>query len=487
MANRQWRGRRWLVVGCLAAIAAAPARSWADGGLIISEEVSVEEVPGGTQAEAALSGMVSSTDQRAVFWLDEDDGCWDMFVDPGTIEVSGAAWIMPLPVRPRTIESASAEFIDQLDAATMPLLLTTYTRIIEHYRYVDSGGGSSGIGCMGSADLANGEEEVYDGSETVDEGSDSDVVEPPVDVWARGRLGSVEYEVIEADEAAALMIWLEDNGYVVPEGIEPLLGEYVAEGQLFFVARLSREPGDGEGVPVFRFELCDLVMPDYPIRLSQMSVSGSLAFTLWFIFPSSIGGVTSTNTEVANFNLLHGTITETTDGGPPQDFEQLYLDYRELIHDLDGGRGLAVEYSWMVNEASVAQRIEHLGSEALPEDRSQWSPELEQVVDTAPQVLRLSGDFPVSQMDEDVEFGSGTLLSEPAVFEREVVTYEQEYSWDDGSDSTEAPEGEPIFDDASCAVTDRRRGDGRSLPIAALLLVAALLVFRRAGRNGRRC
>ena len=95
----------------------------------------------------------------------------------------------------------------------------------------------------------------------------------------------------------------------------------------------------------------------------------------------------------------------------------------------------------------------------------------------------MSGDFPVEEMSWDLHFQAFPSSAESGVYSREVVTYEEEWV-DGGSSSPEAEDPDPVFEDASCRVQQR---PSRGLPIGGLLLVVAVLLWRRAGRRDHPC
>lgn len=459
---------------------------WADGGFIVTREVlDTEVVEGETQADAALYGYVSSSNQRAVLWL-SGDGCWDMFVDPGTIEVSNAAWVLPLPAAP-DVNPASSDFIDELDAATLPVLVTENRRIVTRvsYDYDSSESGGCGFGGMASDGYSN---RSVEGSDTNDEGSESEGVEPAVQVWDRGRIGSVTYEVVTSDDPQNLQNWLAENDYVLPSGLDGLLEEYVALGYFFFVAKLEREPGSPPHVPVFRFSLCD-TDPTYPMKLSTLSVAQDLAFTVWIVLPESSDYYSPTNATLERFGSFYEPQIECGDDGfeywgecdSPPDFDNLYLERRREIHALR--RGLALEMATRLTQDLVNQRVSILGETLsdfpLSEDSSEWTDELFDIVDQGRQVMRLSGTFSMEDMEEDIFFQQGLVSEDTGVYSR-MITVHQEV---EVAASHEEEPVEEVFGDASCDISSRRWSSGQLLFPLSMLLLAAVLVVRRRRRE----
>ncbi len=95
----------------------------------------------------------------------------------------------------------------------------------------------------------------------------ADTAAPPIDVIGRETVGGYDVARLGAGDAGALDDWLDRNGYVLPAGAGPILGEYVDEGWRFVAIRLA--PG-AEG----RLKPLAVSFPTeravYPMRLAQL-------------------------------------------------------------------------------------------------------------------------------------------------------------------------------------------------------------------------
>ena len=474
----------------LLAAVLAPRAAAADGGFFITE-VESQTVVEGSQAEAASLGLVSSSGQRGVLWQ-RADGCWDLYIDPGTVALEGAAWIVPVPVVPE-VAAADAAFVDELDAATTPVFVTQERTIVTQYRVYSEGGG--GWGCMGAAVLSDGDRTV-EGSEIEEGEEQGSAPDPSVTLWGSGRLGSLDYEIVSAAEATELEGWLEDNGYVVPDTIRPAVEHYVADGYVFFAARVVRDPDGPIQVPVVRFGLCD-ASPSYPVRLSAVSVAESLRFTLWVVTPPRAAALTPTgrgwqrvSEGLPDLRYDQGCdydydyYCEPIGVWPPPELADVYDSRLAEIFAVDGGRGLAVQYAMSVTADSVERRAGLLGeaarSLALSGPRAGWSPELREIVEVGHLVVRYVGDIPVRAMSSDVLLVPGEVGVESGVYTREI-TY-RESTTVHGRPEEEAAETEPAFDGLQCRAATGPSRLGRLLPLLLVGLVALTLAARRAGR-----
>lgn len=91
-----------------------------------------------------------------------------------------------------------------------------------------------------------------------------------VDVIGRDVIGGYDVTRLNADDAGALDAWLDENGYVLPEGAEPILAEYVYEDWSYVAIRLAA--GAAGALKPLRVSF-ETDRPVYPMRLSQLSTA----------------------------------------------------------------------------------------------------------------------------------------------------------------------------------------------------------------------
>jgi hypothetical protein len=60
-------------------------------------------------------------------------------------------------------------------------------------------------------------------------------------------VGEYDILVLSAKQSDGLQIWLNENGYKMPEGAEPVLDSYIRQGMKFFVAKVNLERQAKEG------------------------------------------------------------------------------------------------------------------------------------------------------------------------------------------------------------------------------------------------
>jgi MYXO-CTERM domain-containing protein len=152
--------------------------------------------------------------ERIVFAIDEEEGMVESHVQifyKG--EADEFAWVVPVPGEPELFLSTEKLF-DALDEATQPLFRTTVfeqgTCSVEDMAVSSSaGGGASGGG--------------------------------GVTVVAEASVGPYDTAVLKANSSDALLTWLQDNDYDLPDDMESVLAPYVANDAHFVALRLQND------------------------------------------------------------------------------------------------------------------------------------------------------------------------------------------------------------------------------------------------------
>jgi hypothetical protein len=91
---------------------------------------------------------------------------------------------------------------------------------------------------------------------------------PPVDVLGRDEIGGYDVTRLASSDRQALDTWLDENGYQVPDGAEPIFASYIRQGWKFVAIRLAPD-SNGRLKPLQVSFKTDI--PVYPMRLSQLA------------------------------------------------------------------------------------------------------------------------------------------------------------------------------------------------------------------------
>lgn len=272
------------VLVAVACLAWAPAPALACGGCF-------HPPPNPTGQPTAVTGHT-----MAVAMSPRGTTLWDR------IQFSGSpdefAWVLPVDPSAR-IELASEAFFIALREATQ----LTFVAPAPPLRFCPDPCDDNGF-LFGSASAG--------GFPVPEEGG------PTVNVLYEGVVGPYETVTIESDDPDALVTWLRDNGYFVPESIQPTIDYYTSRGTAFAALRLR--PGAG----VHQMQPVRVTFPGmttlFPLRMVAAGVMDFVELEL-FVFAEG-------RTEAENFGNA-----EVDRAAIAYDWETGAFNYDELFDD----------------------------------------------------------------------------------------------------------------------------------------------------------
>ena len=224
-----------------------------------------------------------------------------------TGEAEDFAWVVPVLSVP-TINVGTTELFTELGWRTKPRFEVQWNEDSEcnWFRYdmmADASGVPSASGGEGN-----------DGSVTV---------------LQQAEVGPYNTVVLESTNAAALVAWLNENGFDQPEESTPLIDHYLQKDMKFVALKLKQDQGTGDIQPVvFQFEESEAcvplvltqiaAMPDMPVRVYVLGQTRSVP-TNWMhvvVNPKKIDWVGYSNnyedvvTQAIDEAAGHGFVTE---------------------------------------------------------------------------------------------------------------------------------------------------------------------------------
>lgn len=226
VSERRRATAAWLVTLALAALAAfVPLPAHACGGLFCS----------------ALN--LSPVDQNAerILFRVHDDGTVTAVVEISyTGEADAFSWVVPVPDTPQlgTIHPSTLQVLDQ----------ATGVRIIAPPTECDQG---------------------FRGNSNDSEQGDSGSADGGVTVTDLPRVGPFEPQVLDSDDAAALITWLNANDYLITEAMEPVVANYLGAGMKFLALKLAPDAETADIAPIVMNYPADEVM--VPIVLTSVA------------------------------------------------------------------------------------------------------------------------------------------------------------------------------------------------------------------------
>lgn len=177
---------------------------------------------------------------------------WDQIQYAGAPD--GFVWILPVGAG-ASVELADNDFFGALEAMTAPVLQ------LDPWLAPFCGPPPECWCCAGAAPM------------TPDPAS--------VTVHHEGTLGPYETATIGSADPDALITWLREHGYAIPDSARPIIQHYVGEGMDFVALRLGYTYGVQQMQPV-RVTVSGL-NPIFPLRMVAAGVSDEVELLLWVI------------------------------------------------------------------------------------------------------------------------------------------------------------------------------------------------------------
>ena len=200
-------------IGLIAALL-APAPALACGGFFCNNSTPVDQ-----------------SAERIVFEVDADAGTVDTHVQifyTGTAEEF--AWVVPTPAQPELFLSTDTLF-NELSWRLEP----QFSMVWHEEGRCDGGwGGSSEVALDSAASSTWSSSDGYGGVVVVDE----------------KRVGPYDTVTLQADDEAALLDWLQEAGYDLPDTLDSALAPYVSFGAYFVALKLAKDEDVGDIAPL---------------------------------------------------------------------------------------------------------------------------------------------------------------------------------------------------------------------------------------------
>jgi hypothetical protein len=166
-------------------------------------------------------------------------------------------------------------------------------------------------------------------------GSESDGrADAGVAVLREETVGPYETVTISSPDPMALVEWLQENGYGVPDSILPTISHYVDQDMNFLALRLSPNAGVDRMQPV---RVTNPGMnPIFPLKMVAAGVSDSVSLELYIFGDGRYELQNFPTVEIDQSRIVWDWTTNTFN------YEAVFA---ETIRENDGGRGWIVEYA----------------------------------------------------------------------------------------------------------------------------------------------
>ncbi len=307
---------------------------------------------------------------------------WDQFEYSGSPE--DFVWVLPV----RGGEDVTVEMAD--NAFFLALQQATAVQLQGPFRST-GGGGGWGFGCSASASGA------ADGPSSA-----------PVLVYHEGTVGPYETATIGSEDPGALLAWLQDRGYAVPDEMLPTIEHYVGLEMSFVALRLA--PGE----TVRRMEPVRVTTRGlnvtFPLRMVAAGVAEEVGIELYVIGEGRYEAANFPNGEVDRDAIVYDWATESYD----------YDARAAAVLAREGGRTWLTEFAAPVNRWQIEQFSVRDDAGEPHFAVGDWSAAIAGLAE--PTVTRMRAELPVAALGQDLvlQASDGAPLYGTIVVQRDV-------------------------------------------------------------------
>jgi hypothetical protein len=291
------------------------------------------------------------------------------------------AWVLPLSDVPLdgSLEVWHQQALNALDANTGPVFFPPDDPAC----YYDCAGCNFGL--PGSAPQ-----------------EEADSAPPPVQVFIRQEVGEYDVAVIGSEDPAALIQWLNDEGYRITPPMEPYIERYTSEGLKFLALKLL-DTADVKDLSPFRFTLPGTT-PTIPLRMTALAAEPEMSILTFVLASQRFEGKNWANLEIPDDQIRYNPTTYYA--------TSVSTNWPRLVAqavDEADGQGWVTELAGpSSNYVGLLQNQVQNGNFATPED-AEAAADLLAAFQAHPYLTRLYTRVSAEEMTSDPVFGRTTL------------------------------------------------------------------------------
>ncbi|MEL7154918.1 MAG: DUF2330 domain-containing protein [Pseudomonadota bacterium] len=162
-----------------------------------------------------------------------------------------------------------------------------------------------------------------------------------VTIEAEYQVGEYDILILSAEQSDGLTIWLDENGYALPNRAAPVLKSYIDGGMKFFVAKVNLERHSKSGATFLRpiqiaFESDHFMLP---IRLGMLNAKGKQDLLLWTLTRKG-------RVETVNYRTVKMPTGSEIPTYIKSNFGEAYKAMFGEAVKREGGSAVMLEYAW---------------------------------------------------------------------------------------------------------------------------------------------
>jgi len=207
-----------------------------------------------------------------------------------------------------------------------------------------------------------------------------------------GTVGPFDYAIIRNEQTDAMIAWLRENKYQITPEMEPLVSQYVKEGQYFLAMKLQRGKEVTEIKPiVMKYTGVD---PAIPIRLTAVAAVPNLQLLVWILGSTQYVPQNYAHAEI-DYSRMRSGFVQVQESSSRYLTLQTYQNERGFIQDKYQGKAFITEY---------AQPMHTLLADVRMNQQEALDPVIAKLIGQYSYITRLRGQMNPNQMTLDPIF-----------------------------------------------------------------------------------
>ncbi len=162
-----------------------------------------------------------------------------------------------------------------------------------------------------------------------------------VTIEEKFTVGEYDILILSAKESGGLEVWLNQNGYKVPNGAKEILQPYIRQNMKFFVAKVNLKEFRKSDTQFLRPLMMAFASPKFmlPIRLGMVNANGEQDLLIYMLSPKG-------QTEVTNYRMVNVPSDAEIPVFVKNEFGKFYKSMFKTAHSREGKKVAFLEYAW---------------------------------------------------------------------------------------------------------------------------------------------
>lgn len=240
-------------------------------------------------------------------------------------EVKDFALVVPVPVvlKKEQVHVGDRRIIERLDAFSAP-------RLVEYFDANPCDDVRSSESIASAPFSERGRQNIEKNSSALG-----------VTIEEKFSVGEYDILILSAKESNGLQIWLNQNGYKMPEGASKLLTPYIRQNLKFFVAKVNLKEFDSKGFQSLRPLQIAFESPKFmlPIRLGTINAQNEQDLIVYLLSPKG-------QIQLTNYRAVKVPSNVDIPEYIKDEFGDFYKTMFQTAYEKENKKVAFVEYAW---------------------------------------------------------------------------------------------------------------------------------------------